>query len=99
MLVCSLVQVYWGRVSEGTTLTVNNAEDSSPLLSEKQYTIGDFTPLDQVSAMVIAVSYVGSKLQGVEVAKGETFGKGSKLCIIKFTHCTVCVKLLHVSPY
>ena len=84
--------MYWGRVSEGTTLTVNNAEDSSPLLSEKQYTIGNFTPLDQVSAMVIAVSYVGSKSQGVEVAKGETFGKGNKLCIITFTYCTVCVK-------
>ena len=94
-----MVQVYWGRVSDGTTLTVNNAEDSSLLLSEKQYTIGNFTPLDQVSAMVIAVLYVGSKSQGVEVAKGETFGKGSKLCITKFTHCTVCVELLHASPY
>ena len=70
--------MYWGRVSEGTILTVNNAENSSPLLIDEEYTIGEFNPLDQVSAIVIAISYVGSKSEGVEVAKGEIFGKGTQ---------------------
>ena len=73
--------MYWGRVSDGTTLTVNNAENSSSLLIDEEYTIGEFTPLDQVSAIVIATSYVGSKSQGVEVAKGETFGKGTQQAV------------------
>ena len=72
-----LLQVYWSNISEGTALTVNNAENSSPLLSEESYIIGDLNPLDQVSAIVIAISYVGSKSEGVEVAKGETYGKGT----------------------
>ena len=71
-----LLQVYWGSVLEGTALTVNNAENSSSLLSEEEYIIGDLSPLDQVSALVIAISYVGSKSEGVELAKGETYGKG-----------------------
>ena len=62
---------------------MNNTENSSPLLSEEEYIIGDLYPLDQVSAIVIAISYVGSKSEGVEVAKGETYGKGSEVCICK----------------
>ena len=73
--------MYWGRVSDGTILTVNNAENSSPLLIDEEYIIGEFTPLDQVSAIVIATSYVGSKSEGVEVAKGETFGKGTQQAV------------------
>ena len=64
-------------------MTVNNAENSSPLLSEEEYIIGDFSPLDQVSAIVIAMSYVGSKSEGVEIAKGKTHGKGIEVCIYK----------------
>ena len=83
MYLHSLLQVYWGSILEGTTLTVNNAVNSSPLLSEEEYIIGDLNPLDKVSAIVIAISYVGSKSEGVEVAKGETYGKGSEVCIYK----------------
>ena len=56
---------------------MDNAENSSPLISEEKYIIGDLDPLDQVSAVVIAISFVGSKSLGVEVGKGETYGMGA----------------------
>ena len=60
-------------------LTVDNARNSSLLIPfiENGYIISGLDPADQVAVLVVAVSYVGEKRDGVEVAKGQTFGRGN----------------------
>ena len=76
-------------MSEGTVLTVDNARNSSPLipLIEDGYVISGLDPADQMAVLVVAVSYVGEKRDGVEVAKGQTFGTGNNTeCVGVVTH-------------
>lgn len=60
-------------------LTVDNARNSSSLIPfiEDGYIISGLNPADQLAVLVVAVSYVGEKRDGVEVAKGQTFGRGN----------------------
>ena len=67
---------------------MSTADQSSALIPfiEQGYIIEPLSPGKQIAVMVIAISYVGEKTEGVEVAKGQPYGRGSKVCICMY--CT-----------
>ena len=67
-------------MSRDTVLTVDNARNYSSLIPfiENDYIISGLYPADSVAVIVTAVSYVGQKTVGVEVANGQTFGTGNE---------------------
>ena len=69
---------------------MSTADQSSALIPfiEQGYIIEPLSPGKQIAVMVIAISYVGEKTEGVEVAKGQPYGRGSEVCI-----CMYCTQI------
>ena len=80
-------------MSKDTVLTVDNARNYSSLIPfiENGYIISGLYPADSVAVIVTAVSYIGQKTMGVEVANNQTFGKGNNTICVVYNNLCACI--------